>query len=319
MEDKPFLPQPLRVLIAVAVAAALTLLVLLNIDTSPEAQSAAEPVDDSVPSVTVVQLDESDVARASVVPEPDSADDENCLTPYQIETHPMMAADAERWDRVSVTGPTIASYRGLTDVELSSLAEQGDSAAMTVLGAISVMRARELPEADAVSYLLLEDDKTLTHGYGRSQPPEALAHYAEAREWYYKAALHGRVMALANVGNTYLYAGIGAVDLGWITKEELDELSRRDQGALYPSNVYQALPYTVAPELLDGPIGELLEGLLPRTARQHEIVEQLASQFEQDRTAAELPPIAIVESTAPSWEELTAMLCERYRPPEDRQ
>jgi len=37
-----------------------------------------------------------------------------CLTSEQLESHPVLVEDSYRFDSVSITGPTIASYRGLS-------------------------------------------------------------------------------------------------------------------------------------------------------------------------------------------------------------
>lgn len=236
----------------------------------------------------------------------------SCLSPDQIETHPLLAAEAYRWDAVAVTGPTIQSYRGLSSSELGNLSSQGDSAAMAALGAISIMQARDLPEESAIPYLLLEDTKLRSYSIKRPLEPEVQKHYQDASDWFYKAALHGRIMALYDVGDVLWQVEGGAVALGWIDKDEYDSLSNYEKGALNPANVYSVLPYELAPQLRDGPMGEIIAELMPSTERQQQIVGRLAKQFEQDRQDAGLPAIIVAESNAPPMEELLALICEQY-------
>jgi len=61
-----------------------------------------------------------------------------CLTPEQLENHPALRAESERLLPVLVYGPEIDAYRGLPLVQVELFADQGDSAAMTVAGAIHV-------------------------------------------------------------------------------------------------------------------------------------------------------------------------------------
>lgn len=68
----------------------------------------------------------------------------DCLSPAELDADPVLAAEYARLDAVITSGPTIASYRGLSASQLHGLAVQGDSAAMAVLGAVAVMRAAAL-------------------------------------------------------------------------------------------------------------------------------------------------------------------------------
>ena len=95
----------------------------------------------------------------------------NCLSQKQLESGPELAAEYARFDSLVTSGPTIESYRGLSSAELAGLANQGDSAAMAVLGAISVMKAMNLSEDRAVAYLLLEGPRLQSFGF--EQPLES--------------------------------------------------------------------------------------------------------------------------------------------------
>lgn len=238
------------------------------------------------------------------------ADPINCLTLAQLESHPALVEDSYRFDSVATIGPTMASYRGLSSAELRDLARQGDSAAMSVLGAMSMMRARKLPENKAVAYLMNEGGGLHTGYFSRPLDSSTAAHLEEASEWFYQAALHGRVMALYHVGDLLWVQKGGPVELGWIDRAEYDSLSPFQKTALLPANVYNVLAYEIAPELQSGPHGNLMMELMPRSERQQQILDALRSSFREDLDAAELPPISVAVSTVPPMEELRSLLCQ---------
>jgi len=236
-----------------------------------------------------------------------------CLTLAQLESHPVLVNDALRFDAVTDSGAPIASYRGLSEKYLEDLAKQGDSAAMLVLGAMSVMRARSWPVQKAVSYLMLDEPELMAFTLTRPFTDEFISHMRQARSWFYKAALHGRVMVLHRVGESLTFEHGGPVALGWISKEEYDSLSNYERTALIPSNVYNVLAFEIAPGLKSGPVGDILSGLMPRTEKQQQIVVELAEQFDRDLRDAGLPRIVVPDSTAPSIDDLLSLVCESER------
>lgn len=280
-------------------------------------------VDDRTDNTAV----QSDVVEAedTVIAEPFGTDNHisnaspasagNCLTPEQLETHPMFSADYRRLESVAVSGPMIGSYRGLSSAELGDLAAQGDSAAMAVLGAVSMLRARNIAEDQAVPYLLLEDMKLHTYVSHKQLDPEEVKHLEEAYRWFYLAALHGRLLALPYAGDAIGILEGGPVGMGWIEKDEYDALRGFSKSAFMPTTVYNALAFEIAPQLRDGPSG-IIYKILPRNERQRTIAAGLAERFEQDREEAKLPPIEIPESTAPPMEEIRSMICESYLDPD---
>jgi len=72
--------------------------------------TTAGPVVESSPTDDVETARGQSVDSASALP----VSAGGCLTLAQLATHPMFAADAARLDSVAITGPTIASYRGLS-------------------------------------------------------------------------------------------------------------------------------------------------------------------------------------------------------------
>jgi hypothetical protein len=220
----------------------------------------------------------------------------DCISPAQLESDPVLAAEYARLDSVVTSGPAIQSYRGLSSAQLGDLAVQGDSAAMAVLGAVSVMRARNLPKDKAVDYLLREDPSLWSFSLGQQLEPDRVKHLEEARDWFYQSALHGRLLALQNAGEI-----IG-----------IESLEGYERHALDPTTVYHALAFEIAPQLRSGPFGPIISELAPGGERRQLILDELARQFNEDREAAQLPPIVISASTAPAMEEFESMLCEPY-------
>ena len=261
---------------------------------------------------------EIDVRSSGSTPERDpsgktesaAGDSPPCLTLAQLESHPSVVKESYRFDAAGDSGPSIAAYRGLTEQEIRNFADQGESAAMVVLGAMSVMRARGWPVEQAVPYLMFENPDLMEYEYSRPISRQVAGHMAKAREWYYKAALHGRVMVLSRVGQLLSDERGGAVGLGWIGASEYDGLSGDEQFALSPWFVYYVLSFEVAPALKTGPRGGSMSEVFPMGERRRVIVEQLADRFFGDLEDAGLDPASIPESEAPPIEDLVNVLCE---------
>ncbi len=234
----------------------------------------------------------------------------DCISPAELDSDPVLADEYARLDSVITSGPTIASYRGLSSAQLGNLAIQGDSAAMAVLGAVSVMRARKLPEDKAVAYLLREDPSVWSFSLQPPLKPEVVKHLEQASDWFYKAALHGRLLALENAGEIIALVADTPTELGWIEADEYANLAGYERYELDPATVYHALAFELAPELRSGPFGAINAELTQGGERQQLVLDELARQFSEDRQAAGLPPIAITKSSAMSTAELSAMLCE---------
>ncbi len=227
---------------------------------------------------------------------------------------PALYNDSLRYVHVSIMGEAMGRYRGLSQDYLESLAAQGDSGAMGVLGAMAELEAFGESPGGAVGMLTLEDMPHYTW-YPRQPLDESVReHLQSAADWYYAAALHGRLLALSKVGEMRGYLEGGAVGLGWISKEDLDALPMRERNAMLPANVFQRLAFVIAPNLGEGPIGELFAGVAFESPLQQPILESLQEEFEADRVAAGLPPIVVPSSDAPPVKELLDLVCESYVP-----
>lgn len=233
----------------------------------------------------------------------------DCLSWERLQDHPVLSEEVARFDSIAVTGPTIASYRGLDDSSLESFAAQGDSAAMAVLGAISMLKARNMQPHHAVPYLLFEDGPVRAYITPSMEDPKARQHYSDARDWFYKSALHGRLLALYWYGEITGSLEGGAVGLGWTDQATFEALPSAQQVALWPSTVYSLLAFEIAPKLRTG-VGEMYYDLLPKHEFQPAVLEKLAVRFEQDRIAQRLPPIELPTSVGPPWAQVEEMLCE---------
>ncbi len=232
-----------------------------------------------------------------------------CISEALLETHPMMWEELERLDPFDTRGATISSYRGLSEIDLLDLADQRDSAAMTVLGAVYEIRARSLPDSKAVSFLKLEEEGLMSYSYSLPLSAAQIANLEESAHWYYQAALHGRLMALRHVGDQLNMMRRTPVDLGWIRQEEYDSLSRAEKSSFNAANVYNAAVYTIAPELEIGLFDEG-DGFGHRMAnRFSDIVPPIVEKYRNDRAELGMPPISVPKSELPPLRELERLLC----------
>ena len=235
---------------------------------------------------------------------------ENCLSESMLETHPAMMDELARLDPYVVNFGSISDYRDLAESELRHLIAQGDSGAMAVLGAMHVMRARGLSDSDAVPYLLLEDPNLFSYQYKLPHTEEQMRHYGLAADWFYKSALHGRLLALINVGDQLVALGKTPIDLGWISTEDYDQLTRAQKSTFNAASVYQAVAYTIAPQVEVGFLEEIGLGFGSMFAKRFaNIAEPIVTQFRSDRAELGLGPLIIPPSALPSYSELTELLC----------
>lgn len=274
---------------------------------APEAQSNDSPPGEFPESATDAPTQLAPIEKP---------EQEDCLTPAQLESHPMMARAADRLAKISWGGPDIEVFRGLSRESVQGIAAQEDSAAMVVLGAMAVLRATGRPEKSAVDYLALTDMSLRTYPINQALEPETAKHWQQAYDWFYKAAMRGRTLALTEAGGALFQLEPSLVAHGWIEQEDFDALSRREKSVLNVQNIYTRMAFLVLRDDTDGVIG-MLESMSLHSTEIDRIGRELADQFEKDVQAAGLSKIVIPKSELPTQEEMMAIVCEQYRPKEE--
>ena len=224
----------------------------------------------------------------------------------------MFPDEATRLEATSVTGPTMEGYRELSEAALQNLAIQKDSAAMAVLGARYLLEALG-DDPDAAVSLLKGEHRYVWQPIPRPLPDSVSESANQAKYWFYQSALHGRIDALERFGWTIQIFEAGAVDLGWVDQATFDSMNNRERSALIPANVYNMARLNIAPELADGPLGELTLSLVPSTERSVPIINQVSEKFLQDLQSAGLPRPSIAPTALPDIDGLVSMLCEEDR------
>lgn len=239
-------------------------------------------------------------------------DEPGCMTLQQLESDPRLLQDAIRIDSVNANGSHIEVFRDIDEAALKDFAAQQDSAAMVILGERAVLRALGLDAGRAVSTLQFEEgfeERTLL---GKSFSDAARLELNDAAYWFYQAALHGRLFALRNYGEVVSAQFGGPVGLGWISQADYDALDSREKNAIIPPNLYQSLVSKIAPELLDGALGQFVE--MTTTADvQNPILDKLHDEFTSDLADAGLSPISVPAAVSPPVEELYELLCTSVR------
>ena len=235
---------------------------------------------------------------------------DGCIDEANIESHPLILQEAERIAPYATMTPGMAAYRDLSETDLNKLIDQGDSAAMAVMAAIEKMRAWGADEQKAIPYLTGEAGSFVQI---RPIPADQDDHYKRAAIWYYEAALHGRVLALIDAGNTLEMARQTPVELGWVTADEYADLSDREKTLMKPTHVYHALAHTIAPELRVIMGTETSQSATLAKAHPNlkfaQVVRTMYREFERTRMARGLPEISVPESHLPPIHELQVLLC----------
>jgi len=188
---------------------------------------ATEALAPAVSAVEIVPLDTPQEAPALEAAPTATADEPGCLTLKQLEEHPQLLQDTQRLYSVAAAGPDIDSYRDIDDATLRQFAEQGDAAAMVMVGANAVMRAFDQDQSQSIAWLNGEEIIEDFESESGAASPEASLELNDAAYWFYQAALRGRLFALGNYGSVRSKLFGGPVGLGWISQEDYEESERR--------------------------------------------------------------------------------------------
>ncbi len=299
------------VLLVVVLAAGF---IALRFTQSP-APSAPE---DAIPVVAVLPPPAFAPPEIAASGEADAAvtvDAPGCLTIRQLEENLLSGPDAARLTAVSVGGLDFEAYRGLDDVSVRAYADQGDAAAMALVGAHAVMRAYGRAPSEALLWLNVENIPDLITP-GQTLTPEAGLELNDAAYWFYEAALHGRLQALRHYGLVRSKLFGGPVGLGWISQDEFEVLDDAAKNAFQPGNVYAQAVYDIAPKLQEGALGSYTRFTLSAEGFEDElqaIRQQIAADFGRTLTESGLPPLRIPPTAEPEIEALISTVCESER------
>ena len=290
--------------------------------------------DDSVPSPEAPQaepISESEVAREQTA-QPTSSP---TVTAAEVQpdepTTPAPAARESCWEiedfdeqdlpdeelaliySAVPLGPDFEDFRHLDPASLQAIAEQGDSAAMALLGMMAMGEAYGVSPDDVFALILGEADEdsiTINPGIESMDEATTTALHEEAEFWFYEAALHGRVGALAL--NAFVNAQLerDAVSLGWITAEELEAMEPTVRVTMQPSLVYLgALLQLVPAAAAVGPFASWpSEGVQYEESlrAQHRIIEQ----YHRDLADRGLPRPEILDAELPVFAEIAGAICD---------
>lgn len=271
------------------------------VTTVPEVE---EPLSEPVP--TLPEMDNQPVAQAVEAAAPIA--EPECLTPEEAQSHPLIMEFRKHRAAVATDGVDVEKFRGIDEATVRNYAEQGDSAAMVVVGAMAVIRAQESDSSGAVDWLSDHDDLDYAAASQNQISPEAGLALNDAAYWFYEAALHGRTDALRHYGIVRGKLFGGAVGLGWISQEEWDAMDYRQQQELWPLNVYHNVAVDLMPRPEDGIVRSSL-----RTESKSEIATEIRSnvhnEFNMAIEDAGLPPPATSFGDFAEYKELEARFC----------
>lgn len=264
--------------------------------------------------------DSPDTYRTEAIETP-PVDEPVCYTEQQIEMHPSILREVEFVEQVNVYASYAMGYKGNSIEVLESLAEQGDSGAMAVLGAQYLLLAHGLdpdgaadyldpnsrlarnhPDAEAHSILLLPKKQDYDE--------EQLALLEEASFWFFESAVHGRYMALELVGSISSRVVGNAVDHGWISASEYESLESRNRNSLFATNVYRYAAQMLVPADKDGTVISLLQLFGAPGGRATEIATRVAASVTDAQQTRGIQPKFVDTSDVLSYEELFELLCE---------
>lgn len=232
-----------------------------------------------------------------------------CLTKDELRVHPVIRQLMSQLESASVEGADIEIFRGLEEATVTGFAEQGDSAAMAVTGAILVMRAYKLDDSLAIDWLSRGGH---IEGVETGQPLSSDASLAlnDAAYWFYRAALYGRLFALRNYGQVRDRLFGGAVGLGWVSQEEYDSLDTDQLNELLPENLYRKLVFDLAPQLDTGLNWSPSMNVL-RSETAGRIRNDLFQEFHTALADSDLPPLnAPAAATLQELDELRSQICD---------
>lgn len=302
----------ISVLVMLVVAAAIAYRVFNASPPPPEMTTGSvkqpEPASENILTETVLERRVAPNASAAVEVERD------CLTVAELNRHPLVLKLQNQAGAAVTNGVDIEKFRGIDDASVRGYADQGDSAAMVVVGAMSVMRAFRVDTSRAVDWLANGGAMDGVVMEQQQMSSDASLALNDAAYWFYQAALNGKVMALRHYGQVRGQLFGGPVGLGWIEQQAYDALEREQQLELSPANMYSNVALEMNPPV--GP-GAIPTALLIESGP--EMAKQIRSNIHNEFNAA-VVDAGLTSPTTPAadiaaYERLRSQLCAQERSP----
>lgn len=283
-------------------------------------QTATPPA----PIATPAERTDSSAAAERVAAPANAAEDNEA-----VAQAPVAAAPRECWEieniaeqdlpehelelvlSVAPMGPDFENYRHLDPASVEAIAAQGDSAAMTLVGLMTMGEVYGA-DADDVFALIVGDDTSEEIFNSLTTPatePEVVVRYEQASDWFYDAALHGRLGSLVLKGFVDTQLQRTAVDLGWISADAYEQLDSSGRSALQPAVVYLGAVLQLAPGLAVGAFKNPPPVLIENDAMVN-AVHEIMRQYHQDLANRGLPRPAILDAELPVFSELADSMCD---------
>jgi len=290
-----------RLLLTVVVLAALALLALIGLQRALEEavreREKSQPAEESTPPAASPSPEDDAAAagRHQALNEswPVAEADADCLTYPEARRNPGLRREFERMRGAGLLMDDVEPYRHVDDATLTAFSGTGDTAAMMVLGQRRLLAALGGDPAMAVDRLA----RNPVSQEGGSVDLEAIDSELldEAAGWFYRAALHGRIYALHKYGDALQWRE-GLIDaparLGWVDQAEWTGMTRMEQAAWSPPNVYAEAIYDLAPALTTGFSG-IGYNLGLKSDKTQVLRDRIVKRFLADQHDAGLPPLDI--------------------------
>jgi hypothetical protein len=293
-----------RLLLMVVVLAALALLALIGLQRALEEavreREATPPAQENAPAVPEGEAggDAAKDAEAGKSSSNTANDDSaTCLSYAEARRDPGFRQELLRVRRAGLLNDDLESYRHLDDRALESLADTGDAAAMVVLGQRRLLAGQGRDPDLAVDLLAM----TAIPEHRDPGPIDLdgldRALLDEAADWFYRAALHGRIYALQGYGHAVAWRE-GLLDapprLGWVDEAAWEGMTTKQRQILWnPPNVYAEAVYDLAPALTTGISGVAYEVLLAKTDETQTVRDGIVRRFLTEQQKAGLPALEI--------------------------
>jgi len=293
-----------RLLLMVVILSLLALLALIGLqraleeaveerEASPPAQEDARPNPEGEAGGDAAREPEPGIRSNSIANEDSVA----CLTYAEARRDPGLQQEILRVRRAGLLNDDLESYRYLDDPALENLADTGDAAAMVVLGQRRLLSGQGRDPDLAVDLLA----KTPIPEHRKLGPIDFAgldrALLDEAADWFYRAALHGRVYALQGYGHAVAWReGFRDVParLGWVDEAVWEGMTTKQRQILWkPANVFAEAVYDLAPALTTGISGVAYEVLVRKTDETQPVRDRIVRRFLTEQQRAGLSPLAI--------------------------